>query len=150
MKKIKLVLKKFVLSNPYPGGCVFPSTIILTYPLHLRQDGSRSGDVVAMGKGVYVKDTAMDCVVVSALAKSCLSDQSRSSDFSLRIEEKAKFTKDKRSSRLVASSANMLLIPLAMNYLGLSGPHFQAILKEFATSMVTDPAGCAVLHFLLR
>ena len=87
----------------------------------------------------------MDCVIVYAIAKSCLSNQARSSDFSLQIAEKAKFTKDRRSSHLVASSATMRLIPLAMNRLGLRGPHFQAILKEFATLVVTDPAGCALL-----
>ncbi len=89
-----------------------------------------------MGKGTYLKDTVMDCVVVSGLAKSCLSNQAQSSDFSLRLAEKSKFTKDTRSGCPVASSATMRLIPLAMNHLGLRGPHFQAILKEFATYVV--------------
>jgi hypothetical protein len=119
-----------VLSNPSPGGCAFPSTNILTKPLHLRQDNAHPGDVVALGKGVYVKDNAMECVIVSGLVKSCLSNKARSSDFSLRLAEKAKFTKDNRSICDVASSATTRLIPLAINHHGLKGPHIQAILKE--------------------
>ena len=80
----------------------------------------------------------MDCVIVSTLAKSCLSNQVRSFDFSLLIAVKEKFTNDKRSSRHVFSSATMRLIPLAMNDIGLRGLHFEAILKEFATSLVTE------------
>ena len=46
----------------------------------------------------------------------------------------------------MTDSATMRLIPLAMNHVGLRGPHFQAILKEFATLVVSNPAGCALLQ----
>ena len=146
MKRLYWRFKKLVLSNPYPGGGAFPSSSILTEPLHLRQDISRHGDVVALEKGIYLKDAAMDCVVVSGLAKSCLSNQANKSDFSLRLAEKAKFTKVRRSSCPVASSTTMRLIPFVVSHLGLHSPHMQAILKEFATSVVTNPTGCSLLH----
>ncbi len=84
--------------------------------------------------------------MVLALAKSCLSNLAKSSDFSLRIAEKAKFIKDRRFNRPMASSATVRLIPLAVNHLCLRGTHFQAILKEFATIVVTNPAGCLLLQ----
>ncbi len=40
----------------------------------------------------------------------------------------------------------MRFVPLALNHFGLRGAHFQAVLKEFATIVVTKPEGC----FLLR
>ena len=40
----------------------------------------------------------------------------------------------------------MRFIPLALNYFGLRGPHFQAVLKEFATILVTKPEGCSLLN----
>jgi len=39
----------------------------------------------------------------------------------------------------------MHFVSLALNYLGLRGPHFQAFLKEFASIMVTKPEGCYLL-----
>ncbi len=33
-----------------------------------------------------------------------------------------------------------------MNHFGLRGPHFQAVLKEFATIAVTKPEGCSLLQ----
>ena len=39
----------------------------------------------------------------------------------------------------------MRLVPLALNHLGLRGPHFQAVLKEFASILVTKPEGCSLL-----
>jgi hypothetical protein len=36
--------------------------------------------------------------------------------------------------------------PLALNHFGLRGPHFQAVLKEFATILVTRPEGCVLLQ----
>jgi hypothetical protein len=84
-EKVKFAFKKLVLSNLNPGGCAFPSTSILIEPQHLRQDKSRPGDIVALGMGAFLKDTAMDCVIISGLAKSCLSYQAKSSDFSLRL-----------------------------------------------------------------
>jgi hypothetical protein len=40
----------------------------------------------------------------------------------------------------------MRFVPLALNHLGLRGPHFQAVLKEFATIVVTRPEGCPLLQ----
>ena len=40
----------------------------------------------------------------------------------------------------------MRFIPLALNHFGLRGPHFQAVLKEFATIVVTRPEGCSLLR----
>ena len=74
---------------------------------------------MAMGKGLHLKGSAVDCVIVSGLAKSCLSNQAISSNFSLWLAEKAKFIKHKRSSYYVASSAFIRLIPFAMYHLGL-------------------------------
>jgi len=92
-EKVKYALKILVLSNPNPGGCAFRDSSILIEHRHLRQDKSRPGDIVALGMGVFLKDTAMDYLIVSGLAKSCLSNQVRSSDFSLRLAEKAKSLK---------------------------------------------------------
>jgi hypothetical protein len=96
IKKVKFAFKKLVLSNPNPGECGFPESSILIEPQHLHQDKSRPGDIVALGMGAFLKDTAMDCVIISSLAKSCLSHQAKCSDFSLQQAEKAKFLKDKK------------------------------------------------------
>ncbi len=40
----------------------------------------------------------------------------------------------------------MRLVPLALNHLGLRGPHFQALLKEFASILVTKLEGCSLLR----
>ncbi len=40
----------------------------------------------------------------------------------------------------------MRFVPLALNHFGLRGPHFQAVLKEFATIVVTKPEGCSLLQ----
>ena len=40
----------------------------------------------------------------------------------------------------------MRFIPLALNNLGLRGPHCQATLKEFPTILVTKPEGCSLLR----
>ena len=37
-------------------------------------------------------------------------------------------------------------VPLALNHLGLRGPHFQAVLKVFAIVLVIKPEGCSLLH----
>ena len=36
--------------------------------------------------------------------------------------------------------------PLALNHLELRGGHFDAVLKEYASSLVTKPGGCALLQ----
>ncbi len=40
----------------------------------------------------------------------------------------------------------MRFVPLALNHFGLRGPHFQAVLKEFATIAVTRLEGCSLLR----
>ena len=40
----------------------------------------------------------------------------------------------------------MRFVPLAINHLGLRGPHFQSLLKEFASILVTKPQGCSLLR----
>ncbi len=40
----------------------------------------------------------------------------------------------------------MRFVPLALNHVGMMGPHLQAILKEFASILVTKPEGCTLLH----
>ena len=91
-------------------------------------------------------DTAMDMAIASALTKSCLSSSARSSDFVLKGAERVKFGKDRRSANPIASSYTMRFVLLALNHMKLRGPHFQAMLKEFASILVTKPEGC----FLLR
>jgi hypothetical protein len=90
-------------------------------------------------------DTAMDLVIASGLTQSCLSSSSKSSDFVLKGAERAKFMKDKRSVNPISSSSTLRLVPLALNHMGLRGPHFQALLKEFASILVTKPEGCPLL-----
>ena len=36
-------------------------------------------------------------------------------------------------------------IPLAMNHFGLRGGHFNAVLKKFASLLVTRPNGCSLM-----
>ncbi len=43
----------------------------------------------------------------------------------------------------------MHFVPLALNHPGLRGPHFQAILEEFASILVTKPEGCFLVMVLL-
>jgi hypothetical protein len=40
----------------------------------------------------------------------------------------------------------MRLVPMTLYNLGLRGPHFQALLKEFASILVTKPEGCSLLQ----
>jgi len=88
----------------------------------------------------------MDVIITSVLKKSCLSNASKGSDFVLRAAEVVKFRKDARSSGPILSSTTRRLIPLALNHLGLRGGHFRAMLKEFATILVTRPGGCSLLQ----
>ena len=136
-----MALKNWYCLTHSQGECAFSTRSILTEPPHLRQDDCRPADVVALGKGFRRKDTAMDCVIVSGLTKSYLTNKSKSSDFYLRMAEKVTFCKHRRPNCPLASSANMRFIPLAVNHVGLRGPHFQVVLREFDASLVTNPAG---------
>ena len=123
-EKIKRTMKELVLSNANPGGMAFPSSSVLIEPPHLRSDRSRPGDILALGRDVHRLDSAMDLVIASGLTKSCLTSASKSSDYVLKGAERAKFTKDRRSVNPISSSSTMRLVPLALNHLGLRGPHF--------------------------
>jgi hypothetical protein len=141
-------LKELVLSNPNPGGAAFPASTILIEPPHLRGDKSIPRDIMALGRDVHKLDVAMNIVIASGLTKSRLSSSCKSYDFVLKAAEKAKFRKDIRSVNPISSSSTMRFVPLALNYFGLRGPHFQAVLKEFAKILVTKPEGCSLLHGL--
>ncbi len=68
---VKLAIKRLVLVNPIPAGCVFPRDYVIIEPTHLRQERSRPGDIYAMGTGMHMKDSVMDVVVTFALQRSC-------------------------------------------------------------------------------
>ena len=95
---------------------------------------------------MHRKDTVMDIVITSALKQSCLLQSMKGSDYAIRKVETVKFKADARSSGPIQSSSTRRLVPLALNHLGLRGGHFQAVLKEFATILVTRPGGCALLQ----
>jgi len=141
---VKKTMRDLVLSNANPGGAAFPASNILIEPPHLRSDRSRPGDILALGRDVHKMDTSMDLVIASGLTKSCLSSSSRSSDFVLKGAERVKFGKVRRSTNRIASSSTMRFVLLALNHMGLRGPHFQAMLKEFASILVTKPEGCSL------
>jgi hypothetical protein len=109
-------------------------------------DKSCPWDIMALGRDVYRLNTAMDIVIASDLTKLCLSTSYKSSDFILKVAETAKFGKGKMFVNPISSSSTMRFAPLALNHLGLEGSHFQAVLKEFATILVTKPEGCSLLH----
>lgn len=118
----------------------------VTKPLHLRMDKSRPGDSMALGRRFHMLDTAMDSGIASRIKKSCLSYTSKNSDCVLKVVEGVKFGKDRRSMNPIMTSSTMRFIPLALNHVGMRGPHFQAVLKEFATILVTKPKGCSLLY----
>ena len=88
----------------------------------------------------------MNLIVTCALIQSCLTNASKGSNYVIRAAESVKFTADARSTGPIYSSATRRLIPLALNHMGLRGGHFQAMLKEFATIMVTRSGGCSLLQ----
>ena len=69
----------------------------------------------------------------------------------MRTTESVKFRVDARSTGPIQTSSTRRLVPLALNQMGLRGGHFSAVLKEFATILVTQPGGCDLLqcHFAL-
>ncbi len=142
---VKLAMKMLVLSCSSPAGFVFPETYVLIEPLHLRQDMSRPGDLYALGQEMHKKDAVMDIVITYELEKLCLIQTTKCSDFGIRDVENMKFRSDASSTCPIHNSATIRIIPLALNPLGMRGGHFKAALKEFATSLVTKPGGCALL-----
>ena len=101
---------------------------------------------MALGRDVHRLDTAMDMVVAPGLTKSCLSSSCKSSEFVLKAAEKAKFRKDENSANPISTFSTMRFVPLPLNHFGMKGSHFQAVLKEFATIVVTRPEGCPLLR----
>jgi hypothetical protein len=101
---------------------------------------------MAPGRGVHRLDSAMDIVIASGFTKLCLTSSCKSSDYVLKVVEVAKFGKDGRSCNPIASSSTMGFIALALNHLGMRGPHFQVVLIEFASILVTKPEGCSLQH----
>jgi hypothetical protein len=141
LEAVRRAMKDMVLSNLNPGGAAFPASSILIEPHYLCSDKSRHRDIMALGCDVHM----MDLVIASGLTESCLSSSFKTSDFVLKGGEMAKFGKDRRSVTPISSSSTMSFVPLALNHLGLRGPHFQTFLKEFASIMVTKPEGCSLL-----
>ena len=95
---------------------------------------------------MHMKDTVMYIVITSALKQPCLLQSLKGSDYAIRKAESVKFKTYARSSGPIHTSSTRRLVPLALNHLGLRGGHFEAVLKEFATILVTRPSGCALLQ----
>jgi len=91
-------VKRLVLTSSSPRGSVFPAASVLIEPRHLRQDGSRPGDVYAIRNGMHGKDSVMDIIDRSVFKQLCLSNTSKGSDYVLRVVEYVKFKKDARSA----------------------------------------------------
>ena len=81
-------------------------------------DKSRPGDIMALGRGVYIMESAMDIVIASGHTKSCLTSSCKSSDNVLKVAKVAKFGKNMRSCNPIASSSTMRFIPAALSHLG--------------------------------
>ena len=88
----------------------------------------------------------MDLIISSSISQSCLQQSSTSSDYALRKAENTKFTKDLRNSEPIQLSATQRLIPLVMNQCGRRGPHFDAMLREFASLLIKRSSGCSLLQ----
>jgi hypothetical protein len=88
----------------------------------------------------------MDVVITSVLKQSCVSNVAKGSDYVLRTAEAVKFRKESRSTGPIQSSATRRLVPMAINHQELRGGHLQALLKKFATTLVTRPGGCVLLQ----
>ena len=130
-------MKRLVLTSSSPGGTFFSSASVLIEPMHLRQDMSRPRHVYAMGNGMLRTDTVMDIYINSALNQSCPFQSTKGSDYAIRKDGSVKFRANSRSTGPVHISSTRRLAPLALNRMSLRGGHFAAVLKEFATILVT-------------
>jgi hypothetical protein len=139
-------MKRLVLTNPVPAGCVFPRESVIIEPPYLRQDKTRPGDIYAMCTSLHRKDSNMDVVVTSALQSSCLIQSTKSTDHVVKKAENEKLRKHTNYLGPTQASATKRFIPLAMNHWGLREVHFNATLKEFASILVTRPGGCSLLR----
>ena len=113
-------------------------------PRHLRHDGSKPGDLYRTVPGA-IKDVAMDVTTSSCTCPTNVVDASISTDKHLRAAENLKFDKDQKSCYPLQTSSSMRLVPLAANQFGRRGPHFQALLSEYASELVMRPSGCRLL-----
>ena len=60
-------------------------------------------------------------------------------------KEQYKYKKDDESVTRLQSSNSIRFVPATMNQFGRRGPHFEALLREFAAELVTRPAGCKLM-----
>ncbi len=63
----------------------------------------------------------------------------------MRMAENYKFNKDLRNVDLIQASSTQRLIPLAMNQCGRRGPHFEAILLDYASLLINRSIGRSLL-----
>ena len=142
----KLAVKRLALCNPDPGGVAIPPNQLIIEARNLRSDASRPGDLYVVAGGTHAKDAAMDIVITSAIAQSCLLQSSSSSDYAIRLAENNKFSKDLRNKEPIQLSRTQRFIPLAMNQCGRRGPHFNAVLREHASLLINRPSGYNLLR----
>ena len=138
----KIGCKKCVWCLPGPGGQLFPASRVDIEPQQLRPDRSRGADLFVRQLGGGGKDIGVDFVVTSCTRSSIRTKSSRSSDAPLLEVEEKKFKKDLSSSLPFQSSASRRLVPFALNQFGRRGPHANALLLEFASSLVLRSGGC--------
>ena len=92
-----------------------------------------------------LKDIAMDICISSCTKKTGLRKAATNPDHTVTEKEKHKFTADYKSCFRLQSSASMRFVPLCANQFGRRGPHFEAMLTEFATELVSRPSGCKLM-----
>ena len=140
----KLALMRLCLCHHDPGGVLCPTSSISCEPRHLRHDGSKPGDLYRTVPGA-VKDIAMDVTTSSCSCPSHVVSASSSTDKHIRAAENLKFDNDLKSCYPLLTSSSIRLVPLAANQFGRRGPHFQALLAEYASELVLRPSGCSLL-----
>ena len=117
-------------------------------PSNIRPDGTRPADISRRrGTGGGARDINMDVTIGTATQESCLSKATKSSDAVLLKREGVKWDDDKKSSYPLQNSATQqTFIPLALNHFGRRGPHFNALLNQFASQLISRPGGCRLLN----
>jgi len=93
-----------------------------------------------------LRDIAMDVCIASCTKKTGLTDAADNPDHTAIEKEKHKFEKDDKSCVRLQSSSTIRFVPLCANQFGRRGPHFEALLTEFAAELVSRPAGCRLLN----
>ena len=110
----------------------------------LRTDASKPGDVFRQTTGA-LKDIAVDVCISSCTRSSALKDSANDPDAVAKEKEQYKYKKDDESVTRLQSSNSIRFVPATMNQFGRRGPHFEALLREFAAELVTRPAGCKLM-----